>query len=403
MNVYMSRKPILDRGGNVYGYEILYRGDGAENSHKITLSDGTSEEIPDAFFGLDIKTIVGNAKAFINFTNDLLKLRAPLYISPEILVIVIRESQLADEEIRGAVREFKERGYMIALDEINRSDSYGKLFSLADIVKIDMSGSQKSAEETANVCRSSDKLMLAKKVESLSLFENSKKLGCKYMQGYYFMRSAIAAGNSIQPLPVNLMQVMQLMAQPEPDIKNIVDVMSRDAAMCQRILRLINSAYFGIANKVSSINQAILILGLDYLREWVYLMGMQKITRNDNVEAMKLALLLAKFCRCLSELIPEAGGQGESFYLMGLMSMIVFSGERALAQALDEFPLANDIKKGLLRRGGLYGDVFEMAMLYVDGEWDEFDVLSTKYSLSSDEVSDIFVKCMQEIEKLNMA
>ena len=223
------------------------------------------------------------------------------------------------------------------------------------------------------------------------------------MQGYYYMRSAVAAGNSVQPLPANLMQVMQLMAQPEPEIKDIVEVMSRDAAMCQRILRLINSVYFGVANKVSSINQAILILGLDYLREWVYLMGMQKITNNDNVEAMKLALLLAKFCRRLSELIPDAEGQGEAFYLMGLMSMIVFSGERALAQALDEFPLASDIKKGLLRRGGLYGDVFEMAMLYVDGEWDDFDDLSIKYRLSSDEVSDIFVECMQEIEKLNMA
>lgn len=403
MNVYMTRLPIFDRDGNVYGYELLYRNDGAENTHKITLSDGTSEEIPDAFFGLDVKTLVGKSKVFINFTSDMIKLRAPLYISPEILVIEVRESQLADAELQDVVQELKERGYMIALDEIRRSDAYNDLFSLADIIKIDISASPKTAEETAYVCRYSNKIMLAEKVESGSDFENSKKVGCTYMQGYYYMRSAVAAGNSVQPLPANLMQVMQLMAQPEPEIKDIVEVMSRDAAMCQRILRLINSVYFGVANKVSSINQAILILGLDYLREWVYLMGMQKITNNDNVEAMKLALLLAKFCRRLSELIPDAEGQGEAFYLMGLMSMIVFSGERALAQALDEFPLASDIKKGLLRRGGLYGDVFEMAMLYVDGEWNDFDDLSIKYRLSSDEVSDIFVECMQEIEKLNMA
>lgn len=403
MNVYIARHPIFDRDGNVYAYDLMFRNDGAENTHKIILSDGTVEEIPDAFFGLDVKTIVGNARAFINFTNDMLMLRAPLYISPEILVVVLREEQLTDPELQDVIREFKERGYMIALDDIKRSDGYDELFSQADIVKIDMSASQKSAEKMANVCRNSGKLMIAKKVEGATERENSRKLGCTYMQGYFFMRSMVTAGDSIQPLPANLMRVMQLMAQPEPEIKDIVDVMSRDAAMCQRILRLINSVYFGVANKVSSINQAILILGLDYLREWVYLMGMQKITNNDNLEAMKLALLLAKFCRCLSELIPDAEGQGEAFYLMGLMSMIVFSGDRALAQALDEFPLANDIKKGLLRRGGLYGDVFEMAMFYVDGDWNDFDDLAAKYGLSSDGVSDIFVKCTQEIEKLDMA
>lgn len=401
MNVYMARQPIFDHDGSVYAYELLYRADGAENTHKVILSDGTAEDIPDAFFGLDVKTIVGNARVFINFTNDLLMLRAPLYISPEICVVEVRESQFADDGIHDVIGELKERGYMIALDEVKSTDS--ELFPLVDFVKIDVNASQKSAEEIAYVCRYSNKLMLAKNVETVSNFENSRKLGCTYTQGYYFMRSAIAAGTGVQPLPANLLKAMQLMAQPEPDIQDIVDVMSRDAAMCQRILRLINSVYFGVANKVSSINQAILILGLDYLREWVYLMGMQKITNNDNIEAMKLALLLAKLCRRLSELIPDAEGQGEAFYLMGLISIIVFSGERALAQALDEFPLSNDIKKGLLRRGGLYSDVFEMSLIYVHGGWDELDELLRKYRLSSDEVSDIFVECTQEIEKLNMA
>ena len=49
--------------------------------------------------------------------------------------------------------------------------------------------------------------------------------------------------------------------------------------------------------------------------------------------------------------------------------MVVLGGERALAQALDEFPLTNDIKKGLLRRGGIYSDVFEMAMSYTNADW----------------------------------
>lgn len=403
MNVYMARQPIFDHNGNVYAYELLYRSNGQENIYNgISGDESTADVITNAFFGLDVRNIIGGSKAFINFTGNLIKRGVPKMISPEILVVEVLENQLADEEILDAVQDLKERGYMIALDDFEYSGAYNDLFALGDLVKIDFRSPQKSIEETAYVCRYSNKLMLAEKVETKSEFEYAKKLGCTYMQGYYFARPAIMSGSSIQPLPVNLMEVMQLMAQPEPEIRDIVDVMSRDTAMCQRILRLINSVYFGMSNKVSSINQAILILGLDYLREWVYLMGMQKITQNDSVEVMKMALLLAKFCRKLSELIPEAANQGEAFYLMGLLSMIVFSGDRALAQALDEFPLTNDIKKGLLRRGGTYSDVFEMALNYVEGKWDEYDEIAEKYRLNSDEVSDLFIQCTQEIENLNM-
>lgn len=403
MNVYMARQPIFDHDGNVYAYELLYRSNGSENAYNgISGDESTADVITNAFFGLDVKNVIGGAKAFINFTGNLIKRGVPKMISPELLVVEVLENQLADEEILDAVQDLKERGYMIALDDFEYSGAYNDLFALGDLVKIDFRTPQKSIEETAYVCRYSNKLMLAEKVETQAEFEYAKKLGCTYMQGYYFARPSIMSDSSIQPLPVNLMEVMQLMAQPEPEIKDIVEVMSRDTALCQRILRLINSVYFGVSNKVSSINQAIMILGLDYLREWVYLMGMQKITQNDNIEAMKQALLMAKFCRSISEMIPEVADQGESFYLMGLLSMIVLSGERALAQALDELPLTNDIKKGLLRRGGIYSDVFEMVSFYLEGKWDEFDELAKKYRLESEEISGLFVSCTQEVEQLNM-
>ena len=138
------------------------------------------------------------------------------------------------------------------------------------------------------------------------------------------------------------------------------------------------------------------------LREWVYLMGMQKITNNESSEAIRLSLLMAKFCKKIALNIPNAVENAESFYLMGLLSMVVFGGDRALAQVLDEFPLTDDIKRGLLRRGGIYSDVFEMAMLYINADWERFDEILAQYSLRSELVSDLFVECTQEIEKVNI-
>ena len=82
--------------------------------------------------------------------------------------------------------------------------------------------------------------------------------------------------------------------------------------------------------------------------------------------------------------------------------MVVFGGDRALAQVLDEFPLTDDIKRGLLRRGGIYSDIFEMAMLYINADWEHFDEILAQYSLRSELVADMFVECTQEIEKVNI-
>lgn len=403
MNFYVARQPILDCDNNVYAYELLYRSNGELNEYTgVSGDESTADVVQNVFMGIDIRQVIGGSRAFINFTGNLLKRGLPKLISPDILVVEVLEHQLADNTLLDAVLELRERGYTIALDDFEYSSAYNELFGLCDLVKIDFQTSLKSIKETAYMCRYSNKIMLAEKVETRDEFEFAKKLGCTYMQGYFFAKPSIVSGNSIQPLPVNLMQVMQLMAQPDPEISDIVEILSRDAAMCQRILRLINSAYFGVSNKVSTINQAILILGLDYLREWVYLMGMQKITNNESAEAIRLSLLMAKFCKKIALNVPGAAESAESFYLMGLLSMVVFGGERALAQVLDEFPLTDEIKRGLLRRGGIYSDVFEMAMLYVNGEWERFDEILAQYSLRNDLVSDLFVECTREIEKVNI-
>lgn len=168
------------------------------------------------------------------------------------------------------------------------------------------------------------------------------------------------------------------------------------------MLRLINSVYFGVKNRVSSISQALVILGLDYLREWVYLMGMQRITQNDNVEAMRASLVMAKFCRSLALMMPETAKNSDSFYLMGLLSMLDHCRTDGLERRLNEFPITEDIKDGLLGKEGIYSDVYKLALNYHHGNWDEVDKFAARYNLSSSEISDLFVKCVKESEALKM-
>lgn len=403
MDVYMARQPIFDVDNQVYGYELLYRSNGQQNNYTgMDGDESTAEVVTNAFFGLDIREIIGGGKAFINFTGNLLKRGVPKMISPDIVVVEVLENLMMDEELVAACQELKERGYTLALDDFEFNNSYSELFQLGDIVKIDFRTAPKKIEETAYVCRYCNKIILAEKIETVEEYEYAKRLGATFTQGYYFARPTIMSKSSVAPLTTNFMQIMQLVSQSEPEISDIVEVISRDSAMCQRLLRLINSVYFGVRNRVSSISQALVILGLDYLREWVYLMGMQRITLNDNIEVMRVALVLAKFCRELSRLIPEAAKDGDAFYLMGLLSMLDHCGTKNLERTLNEFPLTDEIKNGLLGTGGVYSDVYRLALSYESGNWEQVDKFAALYQLDRSVISDLFLKCVKECEELKL-
>ena len=66
-------------------------------------------------------------------------------------------------------------------------------------------------------------------------------------------------------LPIVLRQLQKFMHNPQSNMRQIADIVAQDQALTSRTIRLVNSAYYGLMSRVSSINQAIVILGLNTL------------------------------------------------------------------------------------------------------------------------------------------
>jgi putative nucleotidyltransferase with HDIG domain len=66
-------------------------------------------------------------------------------------------------------------------------------------------------------------------------------------------------------LPLVLRQLHKIMRNPRSNMNQIAAVIAKDQALASSTIRLVNSAYYGLRNRVSSINQAIVILGLNTL------------------------------------------------------------------------------------------------------------------------------------------
>lgn len=67
-------------------------------------------------------------------------------------------------------------------------------------------------------------------------------------------------------LPAIALEVIDLCRQEEVAIREIARVISRDPALSSKILRTVNSSFYGLRKPVATISQAIVILGLNAVR-----------------------------------------------------------------------------------------------------------------------------------------
>jgi len=77
----------------------------------------------------------------------------------------------------------------------------------------------------------------------------------------------INIANHIPPFPKIAMQVMKMLEDPKVQPKDLADVIQYDSAITANLLRTCNASYFGLPRKVSSLDEALVLLGQDALKD----------------------------------------------------------------------------------------------------------------------------------------
>lgn len=400
-NVFFARQPILDVNNNTYGYELLYRNQPGVNQYTGDNGDvSTADVINNAFFVDNITSVLDGKKAFVNFTGNLIERGVPKMISSDILVVELLESVVATPEIIKRCLELKKLGYILALDDYEYNDSTKALFDLADIVKLDFRSSREAIERTASKCIELNKTMLAEKVETQLEVEYAKRLGCSYMQGYFFAKPLLMTHKANTPMAKTFLHILGLVYSPDPDYEEIAAVISTDVVLTIRLLRLINLMYGNSGNKISTIHQALVMLGFEKLKEWIYLVGLQRLQKDTPDELIRLALFRAKFCESVSKVVPGAYIHRKEMYLMGLMSIVAgTTDEKSINSVMKELPVTDEIKNGLIGADGLYGDVFRLVVDYEHADWNKVEEFVKKYDVDAQQLANEYVKCIRFMQQ----
>lgn len=72
----------------------------------------------------------------------------------------------------------------------------------------------------------------------------------------------ILQGISIPPQPQIMVDLQMEQFQPTPDLGRIADLIAQDVGLAGTMLKIVNSAAFGLANNITSVQQGVMLLGI---------------------------------------------------------------------------------------------------------------------------------------------
>lgn len=82
-----------------------------------------------------------------------------------------------------------------------------------------------------------------------------------------YIRAVIASRlEDLPALPNAVIKVIQETGKPDPSAKKVENYIGSDQSLASKLLRVVNSAYYGLSGQVSSVSQAVVILGMQQVR-----------------------------------------------------------------------------------------------------------------------------------------
>lgn len=402
MDIYVARQPIFDIKKCIFGYELLFRADMANFFPEIEGDSATSKLLSNSFFNIGIEKIAGSNLAFINFTQELLLRQLPLMFSQDRLVVEILENVQPERDVIEACQEIALNGYIIVLDDFFYKPSLEPLIEVADIIKIDVKATP-LGEVGGLVKKMTERGvdLLAEKVETYDEFNKALEMGFRYFQGFFFSKPEVLRGKEISTPQMQLLEIMAEVNKEDFEFNRLEKMIVRDASISYKLMRLINSAYYKRAKEISSIRQAIVMIGEVGIRRFLSLISMVGLAGNKPDELIRVSLVRAKFCEFLGN-HPGSSAESSELFTLGLFSLIDAIMDDSMENLMSQIPLSSNIKEVLISRTGDLSGYLSLVESYEKGDWGEIEEATNIIGIKQDDLPRQYMESLSWADSLNV-
>ncbi|MFN9727106.1 EAL and HDOD domain-containing protein [Acidovorax sp.] len=383
----IARQAIVNAQHVVVGYELFNRSRTAVTHTAATdvilvfnaLSHAGSEEL------------VGKKLIFVNCTHESLTGGHLELLDPDRVVLEIPPlGHAASEEV--AMRTpilsgLRKRGFHLAFNHTVLQSTYAPWLPLADYIKLDLSvlAHDQLAVLISYADRHCRAELIAEKVETAQQYDVVSSQGVQLFQGYWFARPSLVETKLLAPAQASIIELINLVRN-QASTDEIEQALKKDAALAFNLMRLINSAGFGLTREITSFRQAVMLMGLKKLFRWAALLltasrsgGVPSSVGQTAVVRGRLMELLA-----LETLPPEEADQA---FVVGIFSLLDVMLSMPMEAAVGLLNMPEPVAAALLRREGFLGDLLTLAEACESSDDAAFDQTAGLLHLNSQQIN----------------
>lgn len=402
MDVFIAKQPIFNEYETVVAFELFYRDQEMNVFPNVNADVATIEVIVNAFLSIGLDQLTNSKPIIINFTESLLlsNLLESLRTENSIVIELVKDIDVTPQLINRLI-QLRTLGYRVAANGtmlLQPTSEVERLFSLVHYCSIEFNEFDEQVRqqvtETAIRCNPTIQFV-ARKVETREDYEYAKQNNYTLFQGYFFEHPKVISTTEIPSFPHHYYELMSLFQEDNPDVAEIAETIEMDLSLTYRILQLANSTSNKLKVRVTSIQQAIMLLGLNELQKWVYLLAMRyniNIQTDVEHELLRSSLFRAKACEQLARL--SLIQNYDEYFLSGMFSNINSIMARPMEVILDQLPLSENIKCTILNGDTHIAPYLQLAIALDKLDWNSITMQSNRLNLPIEQVELIYVNVL---------
>ncbi len=370
-NIYIGRQPIYNANLGVFAYELLFRSGDTDNVSASDKSgdEATSQVVINTFLEMGLENLVGTRNACINLGENYLLWENIPRIMPERVILDIPENLKINEASVNVVKDLKKAGFKLAVNDFTNRPEMAQLINYIDIIRINvMDLEYEITKKHVAQLKKYNKAMLAEKIEHLDDYDLYTSLGFTYFQGYFLSHPKIVKSQSISNNRLSVMNLIATINNPRHNVDQLEGIINKDIGLSYKILKLVNSALFGLSSKVESIKHCIVLLGRRQLISWATMMAMSNLDDRPH-EMLHISLIRAKTCELLAKY--SRASSEDCYFTVGLLSALDILMQQPIKQLVKNLPLSDEVRDALVYRKGDMGEALNSAIAFELSEWEK--------------------------------
>ena len=367
-NALVARQPVYGANLTVAAYELMYASAPGQDE-ALSASEATLQVLADAALEIGLDRLAGGLPVHIHYPAALLRAENPLSVQPQRVVIQVAAGDSFNAAARAGLCKLKARGHLIALDQYSPKFRDAELLELVNLVKMPLDSLPAPALEQLVPLLSKRGLgVVARDVRTVEQFDLASRMGFDGFQGEFLSKPQKLVASRPPRNGLATLKLVASLQSPACTFEEVEQIMRRDLAMSYRALRCVNSSYYNLPQKVDSIHQALVLLGMDNLRQLCSLAALQQVQGRPR-SILVMAMTRARMCEQLATLSGEA--QTAPFFITGLFSMLDVLMGMPITQLIGLLPLAPNVEAALVSGAGSLGRALACARAYESATFDE--------------------------------